>query len=120
MTRALKAAGLAAAAALAACAAPQVNTTASLADGQTSAQVEQALGRPNQVIVRQTPQLSLEIWSYERPYRPFSLDDCADFVEHKLSVDGHDVEGRQCKERARVIFSGGKVVAFELAKGRVY
>lgn len=105
---------------LGACAAPQIAPSGALALGQTPEQVEQAYGQPNQRIVRQTEEYSVEIWSYERPYKPFSLDDCGYFTAHKLTVQGHEIEGRQCRERARVVFSQGKVVAFETKQGATY
>ncbi len=116
--RALAAAS--AAAALAACAAPQIASNGAIAPGDTPEKVEHSLGRPNLVITRNTPQLAVEIWSYERPWRLFAIDDCPSFVEHKLNVNGRDVEGRQCKERARVVFSSGKVAAYEIAQGETY
>jgi hypothetical protein len=120
MQRVLTACALGLFAVVLGCGAPQITPEGSVSSGDTPEKVEHLLGRPNQRVVRQTPQLAVEIWSYERPNRLFSMDECGSFVEHKLNVAGHDVEGRQCKERARVVFSGGKVVAFEFAEGATY
>lgn len=96
----------------AACAAPSPRISP-VSAGDAPDKVQNTLGQPNSKFARRTNDLDLEIWSYERPYNFWSLDDCAGFVEKPMLVNGKPVEGRKCRERARVIFAGGKVAAFE-------
>lgn len=84
-----------------------------IAAGDAPDKVQNTLGTPDSKFVRRTQELDLEVWSYERPYNFFELDDCATYVEKPMKVEGKPVEGRKCRERARVIFMGGKVAAFE-------
>lgn len=84
-----------------------------VAAGDAADKVQNTLGQPDSKFARRTQEMDLEIWSYERPYNFWSLDDCAGFLEKPMQVGGKPVEGRKCRERARVIFVGGKVAAFE-------
>lgn len=81
--------------------------------GDTPDKVQNAMGQPDSKLARRTSDMDLEIWSYERHYNYLAVDDCTGFVEKPMSVNGKSVEGRKCRERARVIFLGGKVAAFE-------
>src|SRR4051812_27949062 len=86
---------------------------APVAAGDTPDKVQNALGEPNSKLARRTSDMDLEIWSYDRPYNFLAVDDCTGFVEKAMSVNGKSVEGRKCREKARVIFLSGKVAAFE-------
>jgi hypothetical protein len=95
------------------CAGSHVAPMPLVAMGDTQDKVERSLGAPNTKLERKVLEQDVEIWSYDRPNRLFVLDDCWGFVQQPFRVNGQQIDGRQCRERARVVFSGGKVVAFE-------
>lgn len=78
--------------------------------GQTAADVQVALGKPDKIYSLVSETDNLEIWAYTFYSRPFDVSD-----ERGIGQTPRDIPGGGIRndERLRVVFRGGKVVVVE-------
>ena len=94
-------------AALTACAAPRAGRVEL---GQTQADVEVALGKPDKVYSLDSEKDDLEIWAWSVYSRAFDVSGEPNIGQTPRNVPGGGIRD---DERARVVFRGGKVVLVE-------